>query len=159
MTEEEWLGCTDPWPMLEFLRDKASKRKFRLFAVACCRRIAPLFVDHHQRESIEIAERHADGLATDEELEAARVANDCELIAPPGQRAENSIKKAGYFVADEDAFCAAVERRNSAYAVIFRADPEALQWWQEPPSAGDRRYLTSFTEGDLWLTEAGRAAA
>jgi hypothetical protein len=33
MTEAEWLECTDPTPMLEFLRDIASDRKFRLFAI------------------------------------------------------------------------------------------------------------------------------
>jgi hypothetical protein len=28
MTEQEWLNATDPKPMLEFLRGKASERTF-----------------------------------------------------------------------------------------------------------------------------------
>jgi hypothetical protein len=39
MTEREWLTCNKCQPMVEFLRDKASERKLRLFACALSRRI------------------------------------------------------------------------------------------------------------------------
>jgi hypothetical protein len=35
MTAEEWLACDDPVPMLHFLAEKGSRRKIRLFTVAC----------------------------------------------------------------------------------------------------------------------------
>ena len=74
MTEAEWLACADPKPMLEFLRDKASDRKLRLFAVACCRRVWHLLTSEGSRHSVEAAERQADGLAREEEVAAARFA-------------------------------------------------------------------------------------
>jgi hypothetical protein len=37
MTEAEWLASTDPRKILAFLHGEASKRKLRLFAVACAR--------------------------------------------------------------------------------------------------------------------------
>jgi hypothetical protein len=37
MTEAEWLKCTNPQPMLDWLEDRASERKKRLFAVGLVR--------------------------------------------------------------------------------------------------------------------------
>ncbi len=63
MTESEWLACVDPMPMLEFLRGRASERKLRLFAVACCQRVWRVF-PRKVRETIRAAERYAEGKAT-----------------------------------------------------------------------------------------------
>jgi hypothetical protein len=74
MTEAEWLACTDPIVILEFLRGKTSARKLRLFAVSGFRRLLRLsrlvqdVGDDSWDRMIDIAERHADGLATPSEL-------------------------------------------------------------------------------------------
>jgi hypothetical protein len=75
MTEQEWLACTDRWEMLEFLWGRASDRKMRLFSCACCRQVWHLLTDEHSRRAIEVAERHADGQATDSEFTAAQGAD------------------------------------------------------------------------------------
>jgi hypothetical protein len=76
MTEAEWLACDNPMPMLQFLNGKASDRKLRLFAVACCRRLWPLLTDQRSRLAVDMAECLADGLATEPERAASEAAAD-----------------------------------------------------------------------------------
>jgi hypothetical protein len=71
MTEDEWLACQDIRTLLEYLTERASGRKFRLFGCACCRRIRHLLNDQ-ARHAVSVAERYADGLATEDGVEAAR---------------------------------------------------------------------------------------
>jgi hypothetical protein len=68
MSEREWLVCTDPWLMLEFVHGKCSDRKLRLLATNACRRMWHLLVDERSRHAVLMAELYADGLATADEL-------------------------------------------------------------------------------------------
>jgi hypothetical protein len=68
VTEEQWLACTNPTAMLEFLRGKASDRKLRLFACACCSRVRHLLSDKYNRKALSIAERYAEGEVPEEKL-------------------------------------------------------------------------------------------
>jgi hypothetical protein len=67
MTETEWVACTDPRKMLEFLWGNATARKARLFTVACCRRIWHLMRDRRSQRAVEVAERYADGQVSEKD--------------------------------------------------------------------------------------------
>src|SRR5262245_57786261 len=64
MTEAEWLAATDPTPMLEFLRGKASDRKLRLLAVSFAQRAVHLCEGKRAVEALGVAEQIADGEAS-----------------------------------------------------------------------------------------------
>jgi hypothetical protein len=83
MTEAEWLACIEPEPMLETLGRKASRRKLRVFAGACCRLIWHLLTDERSQMAVHIGEQFADGLASQEELErACQAAHDADDELP-----------------------------------------------------------------------------
>src|ERR1700733_8738059 len=73
-----------------------SDRKLRLFAVACCRQVWHLLTDERSRKAVEVAERFADGKATEGELNRSR--NDAYYLDPAQ---ENSPERcAAYMVAN-----------------------------------------------------------
>jgi hypothetical protein len=69
MKEADWLACTDPHRMLEFLRGKASSRKLRLFTVACCRHLQSAWPSPPEYDRfLEWAEMFADETPGSEDL-------------------------------------------------------------------------------------------
>ena len=80
MTETEWLAGTDPTPMLVFLRDKASDRQLRLFAVTCCRQVWYMLATNECRHAVDLSERAADDPSAMSELACA-----CERVWNQGR--------------------------------------------------------------------------
>src|SRR5262245_24300122 len=81
MTEQEWLECTDPEPMLDFLGCDASDRKLRLFAIAWAHQCYPHIGDERSRVALDVAERYVEGERSHAELtivfrEAQQVCNE-----------------------------------------------------------------------------------
>src|SRR5689334_20804778 len=65
MTEAEWLDAVNPTPMWWLVEEKASDRKLRLVACACCQRVWHLLSDRRSKPAVEAAEQLADGIITD----------------------------------------------------------------------------------------------
>jgi hypothetical protein len=119
MTESEWLNAIDPTMMLEFLGSRASDRKLRLFACACCWRIWDMLTDERCRRAVEVGERLAEGLAADgERAEAERGAKEAR------RQARGSISA--------PLFPRILVRSGSAWTIAFAMlDIQKLQWAAE----------------------------
>ncbi len=91
MLEHEWLECTDPQRMLDFLQDKTSLRRLRLLACACLRGVWNL-LDEDCRSFVELVERNPDSTqelahwiesAMRHRLQGKRASHVLEFETPP----------------------------------------------------------------------------
>jgi hypothetical protein len=95
MTEAEWRDADDPQAMWDFAADIVSDRKARLLVVALCRSLWPLLPHPLSRAAVEVAERFADGEASeDERVEACLAANRVEVVnaSPQGPEYVEAIQ-------------------------------------------------------------------
>jgi hypothetical protein len=139
MTESDWLK--KPWAYAMFQHaltsGRASDRKVRLFAVACCRRIWTLLPADPSRAAVTEAEHFGDGLVTEAHL--ASVCNSAHAVAhvilPPLPRLSREqlwdADRAAAFHAARAAAWAAYQEAGDAWSVsteATRAVRAAREW-------------------------------
>ncbi len=82
--EAGWASCSVPGLMLLALEDRGKQglisRELRLFACGCVRQIGKFIEDGRSWQAVDVAERYADGNASEDELKAAYHA--AELVEP-----------------------------------------------------------------------------
>jgi hypothetical protein len=92
MTDDRWRSTRFLLAMAEFLGDRIGPRKQRLYAVACCRAIWPLLTDPRSRAAVEVAERFAEGGASEQELRDAE--REALPVIQDGNRTVNAAARA-----------------------------------------------------------------
>ena len=143
MTEAEWFACTDPRPMLEFLKRQASARKVRLFAVACCRRVWSSLKHEEFRDAVRNAESFADGLAERAEMfQAYEKARAIFVTLRDNQNGPCGALTASFFPGPP---------KSLLRRVVDALDPP---WWEDELDRGEPHGLALVT-----AEHAARAAA
>ena len=169
MTEQEWLTCTEPHKMLEFLRDKVSERKLRLFAVACCRRVWRWMTDERSRQAVEISEMYADGRLGRKKLNAARreafaaskSPNPCPVSTHDQQTAAHAAVVALDACASsktEEPWMIANATAGCASSLVFHAQGDATGWSEIAAQSHLLRHLTGDLFRSVTLDPAWRTA-
>lgn len=147
MTESEWLTSTDPAKMLAFLKDKASDRKFRLFACACCRRIWASFPDPANRQLVAAVEDDPDGTFQDPVLHSAIVASSMREHEFGGKMAYWAAKYLGRgFYKTTAQECALIVSWKSLSAVQVKTEHSTSEAADAPDNAGQVQTLQVLTE-------------
>lgn len=98
MNESDWLAAESPYKLFNYAKTGLSARKKQLVACGCCRLLDPFLTDA-QRDALGLVERHADGLATDDDFERAkelflRGVNSLLFTTPTGESIPPTLEAA-----------------------------------------------------------------
>jgi hypothetical protein len=127
MTEAEWLACDDPSAMLESLTGRASARKLRLLACATCRDHSPPSPHLACAGVLAVAERYADGEATERERAAAFAANLDESVREGGGGAGDYFSLVGFAVGESSGALGTHLRNRASGRSSPGASPSTLR--------------------------------
>jgi hypothetical protein len=118
--EDAWAKLKPEWLLWVATRPGVlTDRELRKFAVWCARQVQHLMTDPRSVAALDVAERHADGLATDEELRAARA--DARDAARAAAWAAWATARAAAEAARATARAAAEAARAAAWAAAEAA--------------------------------------
>jgi len=166
MTSKEWRRCNDPLKMIPALKGVASKRKGMLYLCGGCRTIWHLLYSISSQEAVEVAERFAAGLSSDQDLSYASWSAEVPTFGydfepgiwrrwhpdgsiPPSVKrlVEMGVLTPAQLEEDKPAVDNVVMNRLLAAASLAEAatytDPFAHDWWH--------RYLSRVPWPGDWL--------
>ena len=121
-------------------------REWRLFAVWCARQVLHLMTDQRSIDALDVAERYANGEATQAELAAAWDAAGAAAWLAAGAAARDAAWAAAWLAAGAAAWLAAEAARAAARAAAWAA-------WDAERAAG-----AAAVEAERAAVEAARAA-
>lgn len=123
--------------MLDFVGNKVSLRKLRLFAVACGRSIWRPLKKKRSRKAVEIAEQYADNLVDFEQLHTAHASASATFQETDDNTIEEVIAGIATDIAMDDALEAASSAVNAADVIAHLA----VYGWEpdDPPSTDERQ--------------------
>jgi hypothetical protein len=138
MTEQEWLNCTEPALILDWLpnADRVSERSFRLVAAAFFRNIWGLLDEEYGRRRVETLERYADletaGLATPKHRETMLFITAIDLPEVGG------LQKHCFFGLGIDA------KSIAAGAQRFAAESVVMRFGTDEPDSSSPEVLAAY---------------
>lgn len=149
--KEVWEKANPAWLLWVAMRPSVlTDKELRLFAVFCARQVQHLMTDPRSVEAINVAEKYAQGKASDDELAAAsaaayaaaRAAADAARAA----RAANAAN-ASYAATDATAYAARTAAKEAARTAAYAASDAA------EGAAAYAAYATIKESQATWLRE------
>ncbi|VBD34932.1 hypothetical protein [Burkholderia pseudomallei] len=117
-----------------------AERDLRLFAIWCARQVEHLMEDQRSKDALNVAERFANGEATDEERAAAWAAARAAAWDAAGDAAWDAARDA----AGDAAWDAAGDAAGAAAGAAARAAARAAAWDAAGDAAGDAAWAAAW---------------